>query len=255
MIKLQPLKLLWKAPKGKINLDTLGYVHKTGEISFANSETALNYAKKRVVSALNYENGKKPFERGIIIHDNTILSQADGNSGSVMLKPAQKHRLLDIVTVHGHPDTTTSRIEEFVRKIRSIFKKQTKKPINQTDGITNPISFQDYRSLMLSPNEKEAIVFNSKGQFSKLTKIEGSEKIGYNELREIENEYLMNVPSGYTYQLIKCIKSFIRGFYSPQRAKILNTKDAVKYRSLISDFWKENSEKLCKVKYETNFFK
>ena len=255
MNKLQSLALLWKTPKSKINFDTLGYVHKTGEISFANSEAALNYAKKRVVSALNYENGKRPFERGFIIHNNVILAQADGSSNSVFLKLDEKYKDLDVITVHGHPDGTIHRIEQFVRKMLSKFKKQTQKSVNQTDGITNPINFHDYRIFMMSPNETQSIVFNSKGQYSKLTKLECSKEIGYNELKEIENEYMMNVPSGYIYQLARGIKSLIRGFYSPEKAYILNKKDALKHQSQISGFWENSAEKLCKVKYETDFFK
>ena len=255
MNKLQSLTLLWKIPKGKINFDTLGYVHKTGEISFTNSEAALNYAKKRVVSALNYENGKRPFERGFIIHDNVILAQTDGDSSSVVLKLDDKYKDLDVIAVHGHLDGTIHRLEQFVRKILSKFKKHPQKSVNQTDGITYPVSFPDYRTLITSPNEVQSIVFNSKGQYSKLTKLEGSKEIGYNELKEIENEYMMNVPSGYIYQLARGIKSFIRGFYSPEKAYILNKKDALKRQSQISGFWENSAEKLCKVKYETDFFK
>ena len=258
MNRLQPLKILIKNPQKILDAKSLGYVHPTGEISFADHDSALRYAKNRVMSALNYENGKKPFERGFIIHDNAILAQSDGNSGSVLLELPEKYRHLDVVTVHGHPDQTISSIEQFVRKMKNsvvtLFGKNKPSIPHQTNGIALPISFPDYRTLILSPNEKQAIVYNSKGQFSKLTKLPKSENIGYGELKEIENEYMMNIDTGYFYQLKHALKSIKRGFMSPQKSEETARKYAEKRQAEIHDFWQTNDERLCKVKYETNFF-
>ena len=257
MNKLQPLKILVKNMPKNINPNTLGYVHPTGEISFANKESALKYAKNRVVSALNYENGKQPFERGFIIHDNAILAQSDGNSRSVTMQLSEKYRHLEVITVHGHPDQTISLIEQFVRKIKnsvlSLFGKSEPSPSHKTNGIALPVSFPDYCTLILSPNEKQAIVYNSKGQFSKLTKLPEANNIGYSELKEIENEYTMNIDTGYLYQLKQALKSIKRAFMSPQKSEETAKKYAQKRQAEIHDFWVTNDENLCKVKYETDF--
>ena len=50
MNSLSILKNINKIPCQKINPNTLGYIHSTGEISFATENAAINYAKKRIVT-------------------------------------------------------------------------------------------------------------------------------------------------------------------------------------------------------------
>ncbi len=251
MNTLQPLSFLWKIPKGKINPNTFGYMHPTGEISFASSESALNYAKNKVISALNYEKGKEPFERGILVHDNVILKQKDGGAGSVTIIPDERHRLLNYVVVHGHPDEGMSKIEKCVRKIISFFIPHYKTNYKPKECVSFPVSFGDYTSLINNPHETKVIAYNSKGEFSSLAKTKDSSNVDYGDLKYIENEYGMEVPNGYLYQFSNFVKSFVKSFLSIEKSEQKTINAAKLRRKLISEFWDNNAENLCKVKYET----
>ena len=65
---------------------------------------------------------------------------------------------------------------------------------------------------------------------------------------------MMNIDIGYFYQLKHALKSIKRGFMSPKKSEETARKYAEKRQAEIHDFWQTNDERLCKVKYETNFF-
>lgn len=129
-----------KVPK----LTNVGYICPNGNINFQTNEAAVTYAKNSIIAALKCQ---KPFERALVLSDNTILGVFDENSKSLKIttniKKIKKHLHNKISVYHGHTDNT------------------------ETEGVTDPISFYDYRFLKFNGVD-EVVAFNSKGEFSKL---------------------------------------------------------------------------------------
>lgn len=138
MGKIETLKygysILWKAPKGKISPKTLGYVCPNGIINFQSAEAAENYAKNRCVSALQ---GHKPFERGVIVKDNKILAEINGEATNIETK-AQTSKMKGASFYHGHPTN---------------------------DNGTLPLSLNDYL-VMISQELNKIVAFNKYGEHS-----------------------------------------------------------------------------------------
>lgn len=138
MGKIETLKcgysMLWKAPKGKINSKTLGYVCPNGIINFQTAEAAENYAKNRCVSVLQ---GCNPFERGVIVKGNKILAEIDGEAIVIDIK-AQASKMKGASFYHGHPTS---------------------------DNGTLPLSLYDYL-LMISHESNKIVAFNKYGEHS-----------------------------------------------------------------------------------------
>ena len=128
--------MLWKAPKGKINPKTLGYVCPNGTINFQTAESAQTYAKNRVMSALH---APKPFERVVFVEDSRIIGEIDGTVHKVHFdhKIIEGHK--DVSLVHGHPTNT-------------------------------PLSDVDYFCLVANNELKSIIAYNKLGEYSKMTK-------------------------------------------------------------------------------------
>ena len=110
---------------------------------------ALNYAKERVVEALNSDT---PYEHAITINNatNEIMGEFKGNKETV----ATYVSLLDemklawhqkgYTLVHGHPA--------------------------YKNGNTSPLSFTDFQTLISNDNITEIIALNKKGEISRLRK-------------------------------------------------------------------------------------
>ena len=60
-----------------INPKKLGWIRPDGKINFQTEDVAMEYAKNRVISALKRH---KPFERSIIVDKNTIIGEISGNA-------------------------------------------------------------------------------------------------------------------------------------------------------------------------------
>ena len=132
--------LLYKAPKGKINPNSLGYICPDKTINFATAETANTYAKNVVMQALNCPN---PYEKSVIVNGKRILYEQNGSHSQCLVSTNT-----DGIWVHGHPD--------FWGK-----------------GKTTPFSALDYNAFMISKSNN-ALIYNSIGQKSQLTKKETS---------------------------------------------------------------------------------
>ena len=87
-----------KPSLSKISPEKLGYILPDGRINFSTKHVAWNYAKNKVTAALN---GTEPFERTIIIKDNQIIGEIDGNRNCVNLDPF-KSELSNATVIHGH---------------------------------------------------------------------------------------------------------------------------------------------------------
>lgn len=129
--------LLWKAPKGKINPKSLGWVCPDKTINFATAEAANTYAKNTVIKALNCPN---PYEKSVVVNGRQILYEQNGTSGRCLVP-------IDIegTWVHGHPD--------FWGK-----------------GKTTPFSATDYEALMSVRKLDKAVIYNSVGEEAQLIK-------------------------------------------------------------------------------------
>lgn len=118
--------------KRNINPNIIGYQLPNGNINFVSKEGAYNYAKNKVLKALHTD---PPFEKGIVIKENTIISEIKGNTTSVCLAALN---LKDTTIVHGHPN------------------------------VNAPLSFEDAITF-IKCNAKKIIAFNSYGKYSQLT--------------------------------------------------------------------------------------
>lgn len=134
---LQPLIKNNLYLKKAINTKAFGYICPNGNINFITQKSAYDYAKTRILKALNCNT---PYERGIIIDKKSIIADVKGNSERVILPNIN---LAGKTIIHGHP------------------------------GICNPISDQDAIVLLLS-NGKKCITINKKGEYSQLSKLPSS---------------------------------------------------------------------------------
>lgn len=128
------LSMLWKAPKGKINPSTLGWVRPDGVINFQTASAAENYAKNRCISALHTPT---PFERGVLVKDNQVLAEVNGDFTKIDMSP-YSDKMVGADFYHGHP---------------------------KLKGHTLPISLADYL-VLVSQRLKKVVAFNDKGEYS-----------------------------------------------------------------------------------------
>ena len=137
---LTGLEIARKHNPVNINPERLGFVCKNGTINFPSAEAAGEYAKNKAVQALRI---KRPYERIIIQSKNQILDEIQGDLYQGEIDPSKYKE--KIVIIHGHPDT-------------------------YADGCTAPVSGADYMTLKEFSNIDSIIAYNSKGEYSMLTK-------------------------------------------------------------------------------------
>lgn len=126
-----------------VNVSELGWVRPDKSIIFQSCDVAQKYAKNRVIQALK---SKDSFERGILLKDNLIISEINGDNSRIVLEgKLPKIDLKGCEFVHGHPD-----ISEF--------------------GAT-PVSLEDYLTF-LGLKLNKMIVYNKEGQFSTIENVQ-----------------------------------------------------------------------------------
>ena len=247
---------------GKYNPKTFGWIRPDGVINFQTVEAAEDYAKKRCVSALNAE---KPFERGVLVNDNQILADVDGDIAEVNMSD-YCGKMVDASFFHGHVK----------------LKKNPEQPLSLTDYLT-----------MLSQGVKKVVAFNKNGEHSTL--IRKPEKNRFNgfplkylpqEIQEIlirskqiktgnfvtseygklygkmfpknlqkKMECALHSHIGYPYasnsKIIK-IQDFSFEECMKVESIISQMKEDGTFQRLISNFWENISKKINCI-YETNF--
>lgn len=140
---LSPVK--FTPPDFKNNI--FGWVRPDGAINFTTEEEAMEFGKRWILKALNRPNA---YERGVAGHKNTIYDMAEGKSYLVRFNKRKTSKIDNGGwDMHGHPKSM-------------LCEKET----------TGPHSPADWRSLMLSKNIKTSIVYNSKGEYCKMEKIQ-----------------------------------------------------------------------------------
>lgn len=253
--------LLRKVAPKNITPETIGYVDKQGYINFLNDKVANNYAKNRVLAALNTE---KPFERGLIIDGKRILAEKDGNVEEIHIDDIA-HLLPGNSYVHGHPD---------ISKYGSA-----------------PVSLLDYLT-MVSQKCKKMVAYNSKGEYSSLTQQPQKSIILYYILPKklwqcfeslavlgagsvATTEYAKNYRKLFPTSIQKKMENIIHKKIGTPYADYKKVKEATKnpltkdehnqakeietecllnntFAQNIHEFWK-NTAKDLDLKYETNF--
>lgn len=127
----------------KIKPAELGWVRPDKSIVFQSGDVAQMYAKNRVLQALK---SKDSFERGILLKENVIYSEINGDNSRIVLEgKLPKMDLKGCDFVHGHPD-----ISKFG---------------------TTPVSLEDYLSF-LGLNLNKMIAYNKEGEFSSIEKVQ-----------------------------------------------------------------------------------
>lgn len=231
--------------KGQINSNKLGYILPDKSINFSNPEVAFEYGKNKCVQALN---SKTPYEHGVVISGRRVLEEIVGTTSSCSFTP-QKYKT-NITFLHGHPD---------------MFAK----------GGTTPISVADFRALvgniLMNRNVDEIVAFNSKGEFSKLSKKVKRPKnkisliwnyIKYARIEKKEQKMLSKLSIAPLLDKRRKLSSNLRtkdGVNEIIYNQILEIDKLLSFFKatendckIIHNFWKKNASSLG-VNYETNF--
>ena len=247
---LRCLSPITQARIRNIKTENIGYLYKNGRIIFSSEDSAVKYAKNRVLKALRCD---KPFERGLVIDKNSVIKEVNGNKNKVLLCPEDKNSF-DIITVHGHPDAVITHVGKHPCFLRNIFSVNKNKNVIKPGGITYPVSINDYRCFMQSPNEKKCIVYNSNGEYSVLTKNKPGIYMNNQDFKEIIFEYNLTVSDqGYFGTIIKNVYKYVKNaFKSAKNAEQSILKDVDKESKKIHEFLKENTERYG-VSYQTNY--
>ena len=213
------------------HISSLGYMHPGGKLIFKDQNTAIEYARKRVVKALNAD---KPFERSLVIEGNAVLKEFGGKKDHVYLKIQDIIKnIKEFITVHGHPD---------ILKSNSVDK-----------GITYPISLQDLYGMLLQPKEIRSIVYNSKGEYSMVSKTKSGFSLNEPELDEIINEYNITVgQDGLLGMIFKKFRTVCRLVFSKNNADRKAVNEIRQRIFDVDEFLSFISQKY-NLEYKTNY--
>ena len=140
-----------RAVNKHIKPQKLGYICPDKTINFQNAEAAKEYSKNRAIAALQ---GKNPHERFLIVDKNRVLDEIEGASTMGYLYPLKYKGSTKLSVIHGHPDAYAK-------------------------GCTTPVSALDASTILLWKNLNEIIAYNTKGEFSRLKKIDSIDNQGW----------------------------------------------------------------------------
>lgn len=188
---------------------------------FSQKEDALEYAKNKVVSALNAET---PFEYLVFVsRNNNILGEFEGGQGSVdgRLKYSDYLKMFlpntGYTSIHGHP---------------------------AQGGFSTPISYSDFLILNNDDNLDEVIAFNNKGEYSKLKKKKGFKPINPDKTYELHKRLWDDITCS--------VRELSVDKREPEPEEIEEYLRGIDGIKQVHTFWKENASKL-NVEYETNY--
>lgn len=249
-------KFAEKSKIAEINPQALGYVHSNGNISFTDATTAEEYAKKRILKALN---DQKPFERGLFQKGNTILGEVDGTVNTIDINNVtciqQGSRLCGdkisndgVRFLHGHPD---------------VYGYGQTTPISQVaNGFNKGGDFGELHRLGLD----EIVAYNRLGEFSSIKRLKDIDSVtAYNqETCDMANFALSFLPKNIQERAKIINKEFEHGNFNTglleestkidlEADKAMN--NAIKFPNfpkLVHNFWIKDAKKYG-VEYNTNF--
>lgn len=251
-------------PKVRIKPAELGYVRPDKSIVFQSPEAAQTYAKNTVIKELY---GKNPHEKGVILKDNVVLMELDGDENSIDLISANVP--LDIangaIFVHGHP--------------------------TMKNGKTTPISLNDF-VMQCAYKFKTMIAYNADGEICRLDEASKNSKLAKFVPKRISDAFdsilrvvkLKDVFSQYVKMWANLLPENLRSYIEPlfhsrfsgsfivdsklvaigqelrkdeKLVKVIGEKEqeiltGTNGQRAIHDFWIQNAEKYG-YKYSTDF--
>ena len=176
----------------KVNPKQLGYICPNGNINFQSHESAMRYGKNQIVKALN---SQKPYEKSIIVKNNTITYEGNGTAES-----CSTPLMAEGTWLHGHPD-------------------------NWGKGKTLPFSATDYHTFIGNDKIDKAIVYNSFGEEASFTKNHQSSLL--NQLaKKILPEKRVEQARIYS-NMFECATGYTKALFN-SAATAKETKDIVK---------------------------
>ncbi len=264
MNTIKPLIINKSFIKRKLDSKSIGYILPNGNINFATSQAAYNYAKYKVLKALHEE---VPYERGIIIRGKTIIEDVKGSECHVDYN-TKRSDCYNCIVVHGHPGIATLSKEDALQviicnlqkcvainsngKYSQLFTKNSSKLYKKSPRLLkNIISFprRFINSIIL---EHEYNLYDKKLQ-SKLTKI--------NSKMQAEIQALINSVDNNTKELLInwCIDTNNKEYRDISRLPFEYNKTFDKFNQFQifqqrawRYFWQKNSNRYGLI-YESNY--
>lgn len=191
------------------------------QTDFKNNKDAVEYARKKILNALH---AKEPHEYLVFVSkSNNILGEFSGDKSSVggNLKYYDYLKMFlpnaGYSSYHGHP---------------------------AHDGLSTTISFDDFYQLNDNNGLEEVVVFNNKGEYSKIKKKKSFKPQDYKHVNKLFRKLYKDVQ--------KEAKTHSRTKTEPKEEDIeqyLVSLDGIKQ---VHEFWQNNASKLD-IEYETNY--
>lgn len=232
----------------RINVQKLGYKLPNGDINFLNKETAVEYAKNKIVQQIKNNNT----EYGVLIKDRRIIGEADGTNNSVnigkmdnLIKRLWNNSNLkrDVDFLHGHPDKYSS-------------------------GATCPLSCcEGDLETAISAKLKSIVAYNSRGEFNKIEFTENFSKENFHKIiKKFEELLTQKIIAPDDYKKLTEIKKlkdtgnnipeslhkWFEKFAEKTEMKTKEFLESKEYAAFVHEFY-SNYIKDCGLKYSTNF--
>ena len=233
-----PLK--WTPPKS-IEPKKLGWIRPDGKINFQTEDVAMEYAKNRVISALKIH---QPFERSIIVDKNTIIGEINGNAERIdmskFLNKIEGNQL-----IHGH--ISANQLGAFPVSLDDFLFMLSQK----LKSITAYNSNGEFSRLISTKKIPISYGTHATEKYSK-----DYAKLYPKEIRPMVEQF-MHYRIGLPYGNKKMIDSFReKGVSTVQLFEIAKCEKAIlndrSLHKMIHNFWKDIASKL-NCKYETTF--
>ena len=226
------------APPCKINADSIGVILSDGTLKFQTEEQAIEFGKRKIVSALNQS---FPIEVNVEISKNgRVLGvmRGDGESCRSLFEKHPELKKDAYIQMHGHPDFKLGKY--------------------YGTGYTTAPSPCDYGLLAKNEYLKKMIVFNSDGEHCILTKLQGVNKETYDALADtIDKDFSkVAVPGlmdemvyGYTRREVTEEYKRLLNVYKKQFAKqkTASGEELEKIEQGMKDFLEKSDERIYAV--------
>ena len=228
-------------------LDKDGYITyiEPAQKKFETREDAINYAKERIIAALNND---PPYEHMVYINNanNDILAEFKGNEKQVTgcLSLADKIKLAykgeGYTVLHGHPENI--------------------------NGETNPLGFNDFSSLTADNQNTAVAAINRRGEVSLLRKNNTFNPLTQEKVENVNSDIIGLLDSSLRKNNPVLYHSVINAYthaadsaekanFSHKFDSLLILQDTTVYlHKLLNKYWKEHAPKLG-LDYFTNFNK
>jgi len=222
-----------KKPFSQINPKNLGWIRPDGIINFATKDAAKTYAINRCIAANKVQN---KFERGVVIKDNMILSEADGNFANVYINHKElSKKYADCELYHNHTTPGTFSSADFgVLKTRKYLKSMIAIDLH---GYCYTMTKMPLERIKFLPRILSDLITISMQTIKGIIKFESIKSEYIDEIRSMDKEVLD------LYKQLSIEELMIMPVYTTLMKKV------IKMVSEIDKMWSENAKSLG-VKYE-----